>query len=226
MRPLKRIKLTAGRTAVLLVAITALGGVAYAADGSGFVDAQGDINACVHPGGGKWHLWPPGHICSGGWETLTFPASLTAGPRGATGPTGPLNASASSVNGEVPTRLLLREATPASGTTSKTLYSDDGLTIIAECDAAGNATLLADGPASSDAELAVTGADSSGSYGTQTAALGPASLVAIGPAGSGEATFSYADTAAQTITGELGYQSAPSFGSYAGCAFFGKATAG
>jgi hypothetical protein len=221
--------------AALALFLVAAGGVAYAASGSPFIGQHGNINTCVPARGGEVNVWKPGHKCSGGRVNLAFPTggqtgqAGPAGTTGATGPTGPTNPAAVTVDGESLTQLLLKVPTPASGSSSVTLYSADGLTILANCASTGNASLIADGPASADSELTVSGyndAASPGSFGSQTNALGPSSAVALGPANAGHASFSYANSAGQVITGEIGYQNAPAFATYAGCAFFGTATSG
>jgi len=228
--------LTLGKIAAAVAAVAALGGVAYAATGSGFIDSSSHIDACLPPGGGQVHVWLPGHNCSGGWQSLAFAAATQAGPigpEGATGPTGATgvtgapNPSATTVDGDTVTKLQLREATPASSTTTQALYSGNGLTILANCDSTGSASLQANGPASADSELTVSGVEAGPTpFGSQTATLGSASLASLGPAGSGETSFSYATSSGTVVTGEIGYQHAPSFGSFAGCGFFGTVTAG
>jgi hypothetical protein len=222
------------RVAVALALLGALGGVAYAATSSSFVGPHGNINGCVPRNGGGLNLWKPGHRCSGGRVAVAFPVRAAAGvsgptgPSGPTGATGPSNSQASSVDGQTVTKLTLREATPATGTTAETLFSGDGLTILAQCDSTGAASLVANGPASADSVLTVSGHDNAGTpaFGSQTASLGPASLVALGPASAGEASFSYASNAGQVVTGSVGYEHSPSFGSFAGCAFFGTVISG
>lgn len=233
-----RPRLTASRAALVLAAFLAFGGVAYAASSKALVGPNGNINSCVSPKGGEVNVWKRGHKCSGGRVNLSWPARGGVGPqgpagpagvKGATGPTGatgPANPSATTVDGETVTKLSLKQATPATGTTTAALYSAGGLTITAACDNTGAASLTANGPASSDSELTVTGFEGTAAFGSQTHALAPASNVALGPAGSGEASFSYANAAGQVISGQVGYQSAPSFGATAGCAFFGVVTSG
>ena len=233
MKKVKPRSTTLVRLAVLGCAFSIAGGVAYGATTSSnsLINEQGNILACTHPGGGKWHIWPAGHVCSGGWQAVTFAATAKAGatgPRGTTGPAGPagpVNAAASSVNGVTPNKLSLRIPTPATGASTATLYGADGLTILAGCSSSGSATLEANGPAAADAGLTVVGYDSTGSYGSQTATLGPTSAVPLGPAGSGSVTFEYTDPTGHIVTGKLGYLGAPSVGGYAGCSFFGKVTA-
>jgi hypothetical protein len=217
----------------------ALGGGAYAATTS-FVGPHGYINTCVPPSGGEVNVWKPGHRCTGGRVGLAFPANAVAGPKGATGSTGPTgltgatgatgsaNPAATTVDGQTVTKLSLKEPTPTSVTTSMTLYSGAGLTILAACDSSGNASLQANGPVSADSELTVSGFQNGGTgyYGSQTSTLGPASLAALGPAVAGEASFSYASSSGQVVTGNIGYQKAPSLGSFAGCAFFGTVVSG
>jgi hypothetical protein len=221
------------KVAAGVCAFAAVGGVAYAASGSSFIGSHGNINTCVPPGGGEVNVWKPGHRCSGGRVGLAFPAhaqSGTAGPAGPAGPsgptgaTGPVNTNATTVDGENLVKLSLREATPGSGTTSQTLWSNDGLTITASCDSGGAASLTANGPSTADSELTFSGYDSSmtPSFGGQIANLGPSSAAALGPAGSGEVSFSYASNGGPIVTATVGYQHASSYGSsYAGCAFFG-----
>ena len=211
-----------------------LGGVAYAASGSTFVGGDGSIGGCAPPGGGQVHIWRPGHGCSGGWASVAFAGNGAKGPSGPTGATGatglpgatgPSNPAAT-VNGQTVTKLLLKEPTPTSSTSIATLYSASGLTILAECDTAGNASLAANGPASADSQLTVNGYDNAGSFGSQTSVLGPAGAAALGPASAGDASFSYANSSGQTVTGTIGYQKAPSAGTYAGCAFVGTVISG
>jgi hypothetical protein len=220
----------------------ALGGGAYAATSS-FVGPHGYINTCVPPAGGEVNVWKPGHRCTGGRVGLAFPGNAqagVAGPKGATGATGATglagatgatgaaNPAATTVDGQTVTKLSLKEPTPTSATTSVTLYSGSGLTILAACDSSGNASLQANGPVSADSELTVSGYQNGGTgyYGSQTNTLGPSSLAALGPANAGEAAFSYASSGGQVVTGNIGYQKAPSLGSFAGCAFFGTVVSG
>jgi hypothetical protein len=235
MRRIRSIRL---RVVVCAGALVTVCGVGYAAAAvPGFVDASGHINSCLPPGGGQVHVWHPGHGCSGGWVPLQFAAQTgPTGPQGATGPsgpqgptgaTGPVNPDAASVDGETVTKLTLKEPTPASSTTVQTLYSASGLTILAECDSSGAASLQATGPASADAELTVSGTDNDATtFGSQTSTLGPNSFAALGPPSSGQTSFSYASNTGAVVTGTIGYQRAPSFGTYSGCGFFGTATAG
>jgi hypothetical protein len=147
-------------TAALALFLAAAGGVAYAASGSPFIGQHGNINTCVPPRGGEVNVWKPGHKCSGGRVPLAFPAHAqngAPGPQGATGPTGPTNPSAATVNGETVTKLLYQAPTPASGTSSFTLYTGDGLTILADCSNTGDASLVADGPVSANSALTVNG---------------------------------------------------------------------
>ena len=213
----------------------ALGGVAYAASGGTFVGGDGSIGGCAPPGGGQVHIWKPGHGCSGGWLSVSFAGNGAKGSTGATGATGatgltgatgPANSAATTINGQTVTKLLLKQPTPTSSTSVATLYSASGLTILAECDTAGAASLAANGPASADSQLTVSGYDTAGSFGSQTSVLGPASAAALGPASAGEASFAYANGSGQTVTGTIGYQRAPSAGTYAGCSFVGTVISG
>lgn len=214
----------------------AVGGAAYAASTS-FVGPHGNINGCIGRNGGELNIWKPGHRCSGGRVNIAFPVRGQAGPAGATGATGTtgatgatgaVNPAATTVDGQTVTKLLLKEPTPATGMTSQTLFSGGGLTILAECDNAGNASLQANGPASADSVLTVSGYQSggSGSFGSQTSTLGPASAASLGPPSAGETSFSYASSSGQTVTGNIGYQKSPSFGAFNGCAFFGTVVSG
>jgi len=242
MRRLIRPRITATRAALTLALFLAIGGVAYAATSSSLIGPHGNINGCVSRNGGEVNVWKPGHKCSGGRVALAWPAraqSGTAGPAGpagatgatgTTGATGPANPAATTVDGETVSKLALREATPGSGSSSQTLYSADGLSILAVCNNTGAASLAANGPASADSALTVSGfqgtGTGSGAYGSQTTTLGPASQVPLGPAGSGEATFSYADAAGQVLSGQIGYEAAPAYGHFAGCGFDGVVTSG
>lgn len=235
MRHPTRIRRAGLKIAAPVAALAVLGGVAYAATDTAFIDSQGNINACLPPKGGQVHVWLPGHGCSGGWQPLAFPATVrvgsagATGPAGAPGPQGPPNPSATTVDGETITKLLLKQSIPASGTTTTTttLYNADGLTILAACDSAGSASLQANGPASADAELTINGVDNGATvFGSQTNTLGPASSAALGPQSSGHTTFSYSNTSNQVVTGIIGYQKSPSFGAFNGCGFFGTVTSG
>jgi hypothetical protein len=237
MRRLIGSRLTVTKAALALALFFAIGGVAYAASGTALIGPHGNINSCVSPNGGEVNVWKPGHHCSSGRVALAWPARAQngapgapgpAGATGATGATGPSNPAATTVDGETVTKLLLKQATPTTGSSTQTLYSNDGLTVVALCDHTGAASLQANGPASADAELTVSGfqGTGSGSFGSQTATLGATSQVPLGPSGSGEATFSYANAQGQVVSGQIGYQTAPSFGSFAGCGFDGVVTSG
>ncbi|MGD0197407.1 MAG: hypothetical protein ABSC56_05820 [Solirubrobacteraceae bacterium] len=215
-----------GAVAVLFLGV---GGAAYAAQSSPFIGPAGNINSCVAPHGGYAKVWPPGHRCSGGWLPLAWAAAGATGPAGATGATGatgPLNPSAATVNGQAVTKLLLKEPTPGSGTTTATLYGTDGLTILADCSSSGSASLVANGPSSNDSELMFSGSGTTGAFNGQSDTLGSASNEPLGPAGSGNVSFSYASSAGSVLTGTIGYQSGTAFASYSGCAFFGDVTSG
>jgi len=123
---------------------------------------------------------------------------------------------------------MVKVPTPTSGVTGPTLYSNSGLTILAQCDSSGNASLVANGPSTADSDLTVSGYDngSTGAYGSQTPTLGATSSAPLGPSGAGESSFSYASGSGVVVTGSIGYQKAPSLGSYPGCAFFGTVTTG
>jgi hypothetical protein len=223
------------------VVFVALGGGAYAlaASSSPFIGPHGNINTCVPVAGGEVNVWKPGHRCSAGRVGLAFPttgaqgatgASGTSGATGPTGATGATNPSATTVDGETLTKLTLKVPTPTTGTTSQTLYNgtaaSNGLAIVANCTNTGAASLVANGPASADSNLSVSGYAAAAAFGSQTAILGPASNAALGPAGSGETSFSYSTSSGTVVTGQIGYQSAPSSGSYAGCTFSGTLTSG
>jgi hypothetical protein len=231
---------------LITVLFVALGGGAYAlaASSSPFIGPHGNINTCVPSNGGEVNVWKPGHSCSGGRVGLAFPTSGaqgTPGAAGATGPsgvtgatgaTGPSNPSATTVDGETLTKLTLKVPTPTTGTASQTLYNGtaagNGLIILATCTNTGTASLVANGPASADSNLDVSGYASAGpaAFGSQTATLGPASNATLGPVGSGESSFSYSTSGGSVATGQIGYQSAPSSGSFAGCTFSGTITSG
>lgn len=204
------------------VLLSALGGVAYAASASTFVATNGTITSCLPPNGGALHVWKPGHRCSGGWANLNFAAN---GPTGLTGATGAANPNATAVDGQSVSKLTLKQPTPTSSTSITTIPGAGGLTLLAECDTAGNASIYATGPASGDSELAVSGRDVTGSYGSQTATLG-STAVQIARPGTGEISLSYGASAGQVEIANIGYQSAPSFGAFAGCGFFGELTSG
>jgi hypothetical protein len=230
MRSISRIRPTAWKLALGAAVFAALGGVAYAATNSSFVGSNGAITACAQANGGQVHVWKPGHHCSGGWVGVAFAASGqlgVAGPAGATGATGAAGPSnAATVDGDSLSNLDLKMPTPSSSTSTEQLYAANGLTIVASCDPSGNASLAADGPASADSELTVSGYANAAGFGSQTSTLGASSLAVLGPAGSGEVSFSYAASAGTTVTGTIGYQKATSFGGYVGCAFFGSVTSG
>jgi hypothetical protein len=212
-----------------VAALVAAGGVAYATGANPLIGPHGNINSCVPSDGGQVHIWKPGHGCSGGWQALSWAAAGATGPTGTTGTTGATGATstaATTVDGETLSKLELKLPTPASGTSTTTLYSGNGLAVVANCTNTGVASLQANGPATADSELTVSGYAGTTSFGSQTATLGPSSLAALGPAGSGETTFSYSSGAGQIVSGQVGYQSAPSFSGYAGCAFFGSVIGG
>ena len=218
------------RTAKLLAATTlclAAGSAAYAATtGSQFIGTGGTITTCLPPHGGEDKIWLPGHHCSGGWTQLNWNAVGATGPGGATGATGPINPSATTVDGQTVAKLLLKVPTPGSGTTTSTLYGANGLTILAECDSSGNASLVANGPSTNDSELTVSGYANAVAFGSQTNNLGSSSNATLGPSASGNSSFSYASSSGTVLTGSIGYQKASSFATYAGCAFFGDITSG
>ncbi len=222
-----RLRSNAVRLTAATVLCLGVAGAAYAATGtSQFVGPAGNITSCLPPRGGQVHIWLPGHRCSGGWAQLNWGVVGATGPAGATGATGPVNPSANTVNGQSISKLMLKVPTPGSGTTTSTLYSANGLTILAECDSSGNASLVANGPSSNDSELTVSGESNSGAFGSQANNLGASSNATLGPAASGHASFSYASSSGTVLTGSIGYQKASSFASYAGCAFFGDITSG
>jgi hypothetical protein len=226
------------------VLFVALGGGAYAlaASSSPFIGPHGNINTCVPTNGGEVNVWKPGHRCSAGRVGLAFPttgaqgapgaagATGATGLTGATGATGASNPSATTVDGETLTKLTLKVPTPTTGSTSQTLYNGtaagNGLLITATCTNAGAASLVANGPASADSNLAVSGFEGAAAFGSQTATLGPASNAVLGAVGSGDSSFSYSSSGGSVATGQIGYQSAPSSGSFAGCTFSGTITSG
>jgi hypothetical protein len=222
MRRLFSVRSTLAKLLAGAVLLTALGGVAYAASASTFVATNDTITSCLPPNGGQLHVWKPGHQCSGGWANLTFAAN---GPTGATGATGGANPNATTIDGQTVTKLDVKQPTPSSSTSITTIPGAGGLTLLAECDTSGNASIDATGPASGDSELTVSGRDGTGSYGSQTATLG-SSAVQIARPGTGEISLSYASNAGQVEIANIGYQSAPSFNGFAGCGFFGELTSG
>ncbi|HUB76680.1 MAG TPA: hypothetical protein VL977_06470 [Solirubrobacteraceae bacterium] len=212
------------RALALAGVVAAIGaGAAYAAGASPFVGSTGAISSCLPPKGGQVHVWKPGHACSGGWVALSWAASGATGPTGATGAPNP---AAQTVDGQALEKVMTRIPTPASGSSTATLYASNGLTLTAACSNTGSASLTASGPGSGDAELTVSGYGGAGAFGSQTATLGSAGDATVGPAGSGETTFSFANSSGTLVNGQLGYQSASSFSTYAGCSFFGELTAG
>jgi hypothetical protein len=214
------------QVAVVVVFLSVLGGAAYAASGGSFVGPHGNLNTCVPVGGGTVRMWKAGHKCSPGRVLVAWAAAGATGATGQTGATGATNPAATTVNGQAVDKLRLEEPTPTSGTTSISLYTGNGLTILADCTSAGVASLVADGPVTADSELTVSGYQGTSAFGSQTNALGSTSLAVLGPAGSGEASFSYSSSAGAVVSGDVGYQSAPSFGSYGDCGFFGSVTVG
>jgi hypothetical protein len=222
-------RITSAHLIAALALFIALGGVAYASNP--LVGPHGNINSCVPKNGGEVNIRKVGYKCASTRVGLAWAASGVTGPTGATGgtgATGPTSTSASTVDGETVTKLQLEEPTPTTTSSSVTLFSSDGLTIVADCSApTGGASLQATGPASADSELTVSGyANSGGNYfGSETPTLG-ATPVTLGPASAGETSFSYENSSGQIVTGNIGYQNAPSLGSYAGCAFFGTVITG
>jgi hypothetical protein len=214
------------------VAFAAVGGVAYAASSNAFVASDGSITGCAPANGGQVHIWKPGHRCTGGWVGVAFAANGAvgpagpAGPAGPTGATGPANTAATTVDGQTVTKLALKEPTPGSGSATGTLYAANGLTILAVCDSSGNASLQANGPASADAQLTVSGNDNSGAFGSQTATLGATSLAPLGAGNAGETSFTYVNNSGVTVSGNIGYEKASSVGGFAGCSFYGEVISG
>lgn len=148
------------------------------------------------------------------------------GPVGNTGPAGAPNPNATTVNGDTVTTLFKREPTPATSMTVENLFVGDGLTIVAACDNGGNATLQADGPSSGNGELTWAGASNTAPTGFsgQDNALGPMTADSLSMGNRGQVTFSYAEADGHVATGSVGWQSAPSFGTFNGCGFFGTVT--
>jgi hypothetical protein len=219
-------RLRLGHVAAVAVLFGACGGVAYAASGGSFVGPHGNLNTCVPIGGGTVRMWRVGHKCSPGRVLVTWAATGATGATGQTGATGATNPAATTVDGQAVDKLRLELPTPASGTTSVSLYTGNGLSVLADCTSAGVSSLVANGPATADSEFTVSGEQGNSTFGSQTNALGPASNAVLGPAGAGEASFSYSSSAGAVVSGDVGYQSAPSFGNYAGCGFFGSITVG
>ena len=122
------------------------------------------------------------------------------------------------------TKLFKVEPTPPTTMTILPLFTGDGLTILAECDNAGNASLVANGPASADAQLATTGHSNTGAFGLQYNNLGSASNDSLSAGNSGVTSFSYATAGGDVVSGTIGYQTAPSFGAVNGCGFYGTVT--
>ena len=50
------------------------------------------------------------------------------------------------------------------------------------------------------------------------------SFAPLGAPNAGQTTFSYATSTGAVVTGSIGYQNAPAFGTYTGCGFFGTVT--
>jgi len=232
-RPI-RSSLTTANIVAWTALFVALGGGAFAATGGSFVSGSGALHGCIAKRGGALSIVRRGRRCQKRTISLVFGATGrtgATGPTGATGQTGPPgpagqpNPSATTVNGETVTKLYLKEPTPAATMTTQTLYSQDGLTILAQCDNAGNADLEANGPASADSALAVSGYYGSGPFGSETNSLGPSTFASLGPPNGGHASFSYENAQGQVITGDLGYAKAP-VGSFNGCTFFGVVTSG
>lgn len=209
--------------------LIALGGGAYVASGAPPISG-GAVTGCVAKHGGTLRVVRRGRHCPRGTVRVTLGTSGAPGGRGPTGPTGPAgppNPDAKTVGGETVTKLFLKEPTPATTMAIKTLFSGAGLVITGDCDNAGNASLVANGPASADADLSYLGAtDGFPSFKGQVNALGPASNITLGSPHSGEVTFAYAAAGGQTVTGTIGWQTAPSLGAFNGCAFFGTAISG
>jgi hypothetical protein len=230
MRKMIRGRLTAANGLGVVAVFLALGGGAYAASSSSLTGAGGAITSCVGKKGGTLKVTKPGQRCPKGKVKLTFNAAGPIGPAGATGPTGPTGlpvASATTVDGETVTKISLREPTPSSSMAETAIVNTDGLTIDADCDNGGNASLVANGPASNDAELTYSGWDDAPTYfGGEVHNLGSASTESLGPPDGGEVAFTYENTSGQVVSGNIGYQKAPSFGAFNGCSFFGAVTSG
>ncbi len=209
-----------------VLAVALAGGTYALAAGNGFVGPHGNINACVPRKGGEVTVWKPGHHCSRGGVSLAFARTGQrgpSGPRGATGATGASNPSAVTVDNETVTKIFFKVPTQASPTNT-TLFSGDGLTLIGQCDNAGNPTVQATGPATDDAEITWTDTTTVTGGGQVTTLGTTMTQLALGPAST---AFSYASSAGQVVTGQIGDTKTPGFGeSLNGCAFFGTVTSG
>jgi hypothetical protein len=229
--------LTYANLMATVAVFVALGGGAYAATSGLLVGRGGVITGCVARNGGPLRVVKAGRKCPRGTVRLSFNqqgqpgkngkngANGKNGKDGAVGKTGPAglpNPNATTVDGQTVTKLMLREPTPVSSMASRTLFSGGGLTILAQCDNAGNARLIANGPASSNAELTSSGWDNVSGFGHQNRALGPLSADSLSGGNSGQVSFSYSSSDGHVVTGNVGFQTAPSFGTLAECAFFGS----
>ena len=81
--------------------------------------------------------------------------------------------------------------------------------------------MIANGPASGNAELTSSGWDNVSGFGHQNRALGPSSADSLSGGNSGHVSFSYSSSDGHVVTGNVGFQTAPAFGTLAECAFFG-----
>lgn len=228
MRKMISGRLTTANCIAAVAVFIALGGGAYAASTSTLVGSGGVITGCVSKKGGTLKVAKAGHGCPKGKVALPFDQR---GPAGATGPTGTAgapNPSATTVDGETVTKLFLKEPTPASSMTILPLVNGiNGLTIDADCDNGGNASLVANGPASNDGDLTFSDSNEGGpDSGGDVYNLGSSSAQMLGNGGYGYVSFSYTSSAGGVVSGEIGYQKSPSLGTFNGCAFFGTVFSG
>jgi len=224
-------RLTAANCIAAVAVFIALSGGAYAASTSSLVGSGGVITGCVSKKGGTLKVAKTGHGCPKGKVALPFDQRGPVGPAGPTGPTGTAgapNPSATTVDGETVTKLFLKEPTPPLSMTILPLVNGtNGLTIDADCDNGGNASLVANGPASDDGDLTFSDWNEGGSNGGgDVYNLGPMSAQMLGNGGYGYVSFSYTSSSGGVVSGEIGYQKSPSLGTFNGCAFFGTVISG
>jgi len=122
----------------------------------------------------------------------------------------------------------------ATSTTTQTIFSADGLTITGSCDASGNITVDATGPAAGNGELRIQGDTlASGAFFKNSAGFTSANTVSLLNAdgahneGSGELVYATSDGHVLTFDYGFDWGAAPTDGSYnntfGGCTLYGEA---
>jgi len=179
--------------------------------------ARRNITSCLPPRGGQVHIWLPG----------TTAPRLGAAQLGAVGHRPAVrrcDRSGQSVGHTVTVRPSRVHAQGADAAPVRDLdaLQRERLTILAECDSSGNASLVANGPSSNDSELTVSGESNGGTF-ARSDNLGLEQRDAR-TAASGHRR-SPTRAARARPDGSIGYQKASS-SDLRGCAFFGDLISG